>query len=294
MIHTVHGFHFHERMDRVRRSVYIEAERFLARFTDILLFQIQEDLEESYRYGIRARRANLKIGNGIDLHRYLTPSPPSECDPPVILMVARFESVKNQTMLLRAAGLLMTRGVQFQIWFAGCGDTLGQCRYQAGRLGLNNHVQFLGYVDDIGAIVRKASLAVLTSLKEGIPRGLLEPMASRVPVIATDVKGNRETVVHGQTGLLVPFNDDHALANAIEQLLKHRVMRRRMGAAAACWVRKHFDESQVVDRLLAIYDALLDRSQLQRQSNGVFRLQLARPFIRDGKQVHNPSVLEPM
>ena len=261
VVHTVHGFHFHSGMHPLRQRIYATAERLLTRYTDLLLFQNQEDLDESVQFGIRAKYGSVKVGNGINLRAFDDLRRAQPGDPPIVLMIGRFEPVKNHVMLLQAATRLVERGVKFQLWFAGGGPLFEQHRQLAQSLGLGDHVKFFGYVTDVVDLVRQASIAVLPSIKEGIPRGLLEPMAAGVPVIATDVKGNRETVVNGETGLLIPLGESQALAMSIERLLKDHSLRDRMGGAASRWVRSQFDEDQVVDRLLNIYDSLVDRAK---------------------------------
>jgi glycosyltransferase involved in cell wall biosynthesis len=231
----------------------------LTRYTDLLLFQNQEDLTESLRHGIQARWGNLKIGNGIHLGQ-LVRMDRQEQDPPVVLTIGRLEPVKNQAFLLRAARRAADRGARFQLWFAGAGPLLESHRRLAASLGLADRSRFFGYVSNVPDLIRQASLAVLPSIKEGIPRGLLEPMAAGVPVVASDVKGNRETVCHGKTGWLVPLDDDEALAQTLHIALADRELRQRMGVAAAQSIRENFDEDRVVDRLMDVYESLVARS----------------------------------
>lgn len=256
-IHTVHGFHFHSGMPRWRQRIYAAAEKMLTRYTDLLLFQNQEDLNESLQFGIKAPLGNLKVGNGIDLSTFGAPSTEPKADPPIVAVIGRFEPVKNQAMMLRVARILADRGLKFEIWFAGAGPGLEQHRQMAAQMGLSEQTKFLGFCSDVGALVRRASIAALSSVKEGIPRALMEPMAAGIPVVATNVKGNRETVVHGETGFLVPLNDDLAFADALQKLLGDPALRERMGSAASQWVRQSFDENLVVERLLDVYDSLL-------------------------------------
>jgi glycosyltransferase involved in cell wall biosynthesis len=257
IVHTVHGFHFHAEMDAIRHRLFVAAERFLTRYTSTLLFQNRDDMREAAEFGIIAAQGNVFVGNGIDLRPFAN-SPLIKPDtPPAILMIGRFEPVKNQGMLMRAARILLERDVQFRLYFAGTGPTLEQHKRLAARLGLADRVEFFGYLNDLPALIRRSSVAVLTSVKEGIPRGLLEPMAAGVPVIATDVKGNRDTVPTPVTEWLVPLNDDVALADRLEQLLTDASLCRRMGQTAAAWVRSRFDEEMVVQRLIEVYERLL-------------------------------------
>src|SRR5262249_60737623 len=84
----------------------------------------------------------------------------------------------------------------------------------------------------------------LTSIKEGLPRALMQAMAVGVPVVATNVKGNREVVRHGKTGFLVPLDDADALAHCLARLLESPGLRRDMGAYAAQHARRHFGEDR--------------------------------------------------
>jgi len=119
--------------------------------------------------------------------------------------------------------------------------------------GLAGAVEFLGYRYDVPELTAAADVAVLTSVKEGIPRALMQAAAVGVPVVATDVKGTREVVANAQTGFLVPLDDAETLAERLGRLLDDAELRRQMGARAAQYAREHFDEEQVVQRLVRVY-----------------------------------------
>jgi glycosyltransferase involved in cell wall biosynthesis len=124
-------------------------------------------------------------------------------------------------------------------------------------LDLQWAVEFLGYRYDIPELTAASDVAVLTSVKEGIPRALMEAMAVGVPVVATDVKGSREVVVDGTTGFLVPLDDEVALADRLALLLARPALRRSLGAGGIAHARAHFDEEAVVDRLVQMYRVAL-------------------------------------
>ncbi len=114
-------------------------------------------------------------------------------------------------------------------------------------------MRFLGYHDDVPGVLAQAGIAVLTSIKEGLPRGLMEPMAMGLPVVATDVKGNRQVVVEGKCGFLVPLDDHVTLAQRLTLLIDDLDLRRRMGQDAYQRARENFDERNVIHNLLNIY-----------------------------------------
>jgi glycosyltransferase involved in cell wall biosynthesis len=251
-IHTTHGFHFHERMGRLQRAPYVAAERILSRACDVLLCQNREEEAELARMGIAPKGGVIHVGNGIDLSQF----PPRAALPrnprPVLLCVARLEAVKNQMMLFRALARLAP-DVRPLVQCVGDGPLRARYEAELREMGLADDVRFLGYRYDIPELTAAADAVVLTSIKEGIPRALMQAMAVGVPVVATDVKGSREVVVDGETGYLVPFDDDAALADRLATLLADEQLRRDMGARAVVHVRRHFDEAQVTQRLVDVY-----------------------------------------
>ena len=102
-----------------------------------------------------------------------------------------------------------------------------------------------------------ADLFLLTSLSEGISVTLLEAMAAALPIVATDVGGNSEVVVHGQTGLLAPRGDADGLAQAIVTLLRDPAERQAMGQAGRRRLLEQFTQQQMHDRYAQFYDQML-------------------------------------
>ena len=125
------------------------------------------------------------------------------------------------------------------------------------RLGLESVVRLAGERDDVGELLAGADLFVLSSRSEGLPLSILEAMAAGLPVVASSVGGVPELVVEGETGLLVPPGDPHALAAAMERLLDDPALRRRLGAAGRTRVSEHFDLAVARRAHLDLYRALL-------------------------------------
>lgn len=250
-IHTTHGFHFHQNMPAVRRVPYVAAERWLARWCDLLLCQNEEEIADIRQLGINPRHGVHHVGNGIELTQFQPrPAPPVNARP-VILCVARLETVKNHGMLFDALERLRSYAPIVQL--VGDGPLQAQYEAEAARRGLTENLQFLGYRYDVPALTAAADVVVLTSLKEGIPRAIMQAMAVGVPVVATDVKGTREVVRNGRTGYLVPLGDAAALATRLQEIFDSPALRRELGAAAVAQARQRFDEEVVVARLVEIY-----------------------------------------
>jgi glycosyltransferase involved in cell wall biosynthesis len=263
VIHTTHGFHFHENMSRLQSLPWVEAERRLARMCDVLLCQNREEVGLIHRFGLQPRQGVYHVGNGIDLKQFAPRTGMPSNERPTLLCVGRLEGVKNHPMLFKALAALRGRGPVL-LRLVGEGPLDAEYKEQLRREGLADDVEFLGYRYDIPELTAAADVVVLTSLKEGIPRALMQAAAVGVPVVATDVKGTREVVVDGETGFLVPLDDVDALVDRLGALLASETLRREMGAAAVSHARAQFDEDRVAERLARIYRmALRGRSLAQ-------------------------------
>jgi len=148
------------------------------------------------------------------------------------------------------------------------GDTLDSDRDQKAKQtlrrliysnGLASRVIFTGFVDDVPRLMAAFDLFVLPSHREGMPRTVIEAMAAGKPVVATNIRGCREEVVHGGTGLLVPAKDPQALADAIIQILCNPQEAKKMGEAGRKRAEEFFDEQQVLDRQVEVYRRLVER-----------------------------------
>jgi len=146
------------------------------------------------------------------------------------------------------------------------GDTLKTDRDQRTRKRirrfidinkLGNKIIFIGFRKEIYQIYKIMDVFVLPSHREGMPRTILEAMASGKPVIATNIRGCREEVIDGVTGLLIPVKNSTALAAAIKKLLLDKSLADKMGLAGYKRAQDSFDENQVLDKQMEIYQRLI-------------------------------------
>ena len=120
-------------------------------------------------------------------------------------------------------------------------------------MGLRRQVIFTGLLEDPVRIYPALDLYVSASLKEGLPLSVVEAMGAGLAVVATDVPGHRDVVVHGKTGMLVPSEDPLALAGAISSLLADPERRRRMGEAGRRRAQEEFMIEPMVERTAEVY-----------------------------------------
>ncbi len=185
------------------------------------------------RRGIPRDRIEV-IPNGVDLD-VLSPLAPDERFPePTLLYLGRLNRYKRIDLLLQAVASLVERGTSCRLLVAGRGDDQSRLEALRASLGLEEHVEFLGFVSeaDKRELLRRSWINVLTSVKEGWGISNLEAAACGTPTIASDVPGLRDSVVHGRTGFLVPHGDVESLSRRIGELLGDNEKRARLGHGA--------------------------------------------------------------
>jgi glycosyltransferase involved in cell wall biosynthesis len=169
--------------------------------------------------------------------------------------VARLSPEKDHATLLRALALVRKTYPDVRLVLAGDGPERPRLESLAGDLGVASAVEFLGQVADVRPLLSSIDVFVQSSHVEGLPVAVLEALAACRPVIATDVGGNREAVVDGECGYLVPPSHPEALAAAIARVLADPVGAAAMGRRGRQHVQAQFGREAMVRRTLALlYD----------------------------------------
>ncbi|MBN8441210.1 MAG: TIGR03088 family PEP-CTERM/XrtA system glycosyltransferase [Thauera sp.] len=221
------------------------------------------------RVGIAAARV-ARICNGVDTARFhpaahaRTPIPGCPFgDPAQVLFgtVGRLQSVKDQLTLVRAFARLVARGGpggdQARLVIAGDGPLRPQVEAEVRASGCADRIWLAGERKDVPDVMRGLDVFVLPSLSEGISNTILEAMASGLPVVATDVGGNGELVVAGETGALVPASDPAAMADALMCYADDAALRQSHGAAGRKRVEADFSLDGMVERYTRLYRSFL-------------------------------------
>jgi glycosyltransferase involved in cell wall biosynthesis len=199
--------------------------------------------------GIDVKRLQVKKDNAL-LSEF-------ESSGAIITSVARFEWPKDHKTLLLALNILKKKGLEFFCLLIGEGSLKKETLELCDELELKERVCFLGSRNDIPQIFSISDIFLLTSIFEGIPISIMEAMAARLPVVATDVGGISELVDDGKTGFLVPIGDSLAVANKIEKLLLDSSLRVMMGNAGLEKIQKEFSIDRLVNEMEEIYTHLL-------------------------------------
>ncbi len=271
VVNTCHGLYFTETDPWAKRTILLLLEGIAARFSDAELVQSEEDLDRLVRRHVYPRRRTRLLGNGVDLGRFrpdaLSDAERTELrareidardDQIVVGMVGRLVAEKGLLELFDAARRLDDRYVVVVIGPDDPEKPDALDRRTVGDAAAQG-VRFLGMRDDVDRLYGAMDLFVLPSWREGFPRAAMEAAASGLPVIASDVRGCRQVVDDGVTGLLVPVRDGGALADAIRTLGDDPERRRVMGKAAINRASTSFDESRVVEIVLETYRSIAGR-----------------------------------
>jgi glycosyltransferase involved in cell wall biosynthesis len=178
---------------------------------------------------------------------------------PVVGNVAALAAHKGQRYLVAAAAHVVRELPDTRFLIIGDGELREPLERQIRDLGLERHVLLAGFRTDVVGILKSLDLFVMSSVTEGLGSAILEAMACRRAVVATRAGGIPEAVADGTTGLLVPPQDERALAGAIVSLLKDPARRTRFGEAGRARVLEAFSVEQLVSRTTAVYERWLQR-----------------------------------
>lgn len=242
------------------------------RRSPVVFFQNAEDRDLFVgKKLVRMSQARLLPGSGVDLVRFQPPSQPrAESGGCTFLFVGRLLGDKGVRELVEAARLV--RAVEplatFQLLgFAGAANRTAIREEELEGWERGGLIQYLGAADDVRPFLTAADAVVLPSYREGLPRSLLEAAAMARPLIATDVPGNREVVVHGTNGLLCEVRSASSLADALLRFIRLApAEKRRMGEASRRLAEERFSEEKVI---AAYLEAIREVAGLPAPTSGV-------------------------
>ncbi|MEQ1637570.1 MAG: glycosyltransferase [Methylococcales bacterium] len=211
----------------------------------------------------RFKRRIVSIKNGIDLDRFKRRNMHSQkalkselklsAEDRLIGIVARLNPVKNHRLLLEAFALVNTQLPHSALIIIGEGETRQELEHTVQTLNIASKVFFLGNRVDVQDLLAGLDIFTLSSDNEGYSLALLEAAATSLPLVATDVGGNRDIAKQGHTGLIVPAKDPVALAEALITLLKNPEQADFMGSNARAWVEKNASIQAMADAYELLY-----------------------------------------
>lgn len=202
----------------------------------------------------------------VDLARFTSGANKGDHGPAVLLYVGRLDEQKGLLDLIESLDILAQRGraqERLRVLLLGEGPLREELETLIGRRALASWVHLVGWQPNPAEWLAAADGLVLPSLWEGMPNVVLEAMAMRLPVIATEVEGSSELVQPGETGWLVPPGSPPMLAKAIDAFLENPRLRQDFGAAARHRVEADFSIDHMVEQYVELYRDLLATSRWQ-------------------------------
>ena len=263
IVYTAHGFYFHDEMPKCKYRFHVLLERLGGGLTDLLFTQSSEDASIAVTEGIVKQGNVAVIGNGVCVDVFTPANPerklrvraalglPGEAY--VVGVVARMVKEKGLVEFLDAAVQL---GQHFpNAHFLMVGERLAsdhdvsvEPELQEACKKLGSRLMVVGHRSDVTDLLGTMDIFCLPSYREGMPRSIIEAMMMELPVVTTNIRGSREEVIDGETGLLVPTHSSTALIQALGRLLADRNLSHRMGKAGRRRALELYDERRVVAR----------------------------------------------
>jgi glycosyltransferase involved in cell wall biosynthesis len=268
IMHTVHGWGFHDHMNPALRAFYIALERLMEPWTRPLISVSERTTGVGLAAGIGGRESYRLIRSGIPLDRF-RPDPlrreatraglglaPTDV---VVGSVGRLSPQKNPADFVRVAERLCRGRDRLRFIYVGDGPLRSDIETAVDAAGLTERVLLLGIRRDVPDLLRAMDVFILTSLWEGLPRVVLQSLATGVPVVAYDTAGIEEAVAEGMNGHLVHPGDIDAMATRLSTLVDDDALRASMSAAAVGELDRSFTEDAMIAGLESLYGTLTAR-----------------------------------
>ncbi len=170
-----------------------------------------------------------------------------------IVQLGSLDRRKGGDLLIEAAARLEQQRVPFQLWLVGEGPDRSFLEERIAKAGLHRRVHLAGHREDTGRILRASDLVVLASRREGMPLSLLEAICQGLPLVATDVDGVGEVLLHRRNGILVPPEDPDLLTWALQELIADPHLRVRYGRCSRLHYQEHHSLAAMTQATFSVH-----------------------------------------
>ncbi|WP_239720759.1 MULTISPECIES: glycosyltransferase family 4 protein [unclassified Mammaliicoccus] len=270
IIYSAHGFYFHEGMPSKKYKLFFNIEKYIGRyFTDYIFTQSEEDFEVAKVNNFLKNKNNyVHISNGIDIdNKFNVDKLPKSINTSlrdkygiqkndvVVSFIGRLVKEKGILDLLESINYLNAQNVKFLII-----GSLPQGERDTETLKLieeyknNKNIIFTGQVTNVNELLYMSDIFCLPSYREGMPRSIIEAMAMKNAVIATNIRGSREEVIHGKTGYLCNTNSSKEIASCIDDLVENKDKMNEFKENGLERARSLYDENKVIEKQLNVFE----------------------------------------
>lgn len=264
VIYTAHGFHFYKGAPLRNWLLYFPAEKWLSKYTDVLVTINHEDYMRSKNY-FKSKKIVYIAGVGMDIKTFSNVNIEKmtkklELGLPeksfLILSVGELNKNKNHETVIRAISKLGNPDVYYII--CGKGPLEKYLRSLSKELKVESQVILLGFRNDITEICKAADVFAFPSYREGLPLSVMEAMTTGLPIICSEIRGNRELVVDGKGGHLIRQNNIDEYTKHLNQLINDPLKRKKFGDFNKEKV-KEFSADNVWEGIYEIYTDVYDK-----------------------------------
>jgi glycosyltransferase involved in cell wall biosynthesis len=273
VVHTFHGNVLSGYFDPVRARVFLALEQLLGRASTRIIAISERQRREIEKLGIARAPKLVQLPLGLDLGPFLAARRGALRrelgfgeETQLVGIVARLVPIKAVDAFIDAAALVAREVPTAQFVVVGDGELRGTLERLASDRGLGGRIHFLGWRADVAAVYADLDVVVLTSRNEGTPVTLIEALAARRAVVATNVGGVPDLIQPEEQGLLVPVGDARAVARAVGELLREPERRAILGAAGRERVYPAYDASTLVARIEALYTELIPAPAMKAEA----------------------------
>ncbi|MEB7768274.1 glycosyltransferase family 4 protein [Mammaliicoccus sciuri] len=270
IIYSAHGFYFHEGMPSKKYKLFFNIEKYIGRyFTDYIFTQSEEDFEVAKVNNFLKNKNNyVHISNGIDIdNKFNVDKLPKTINTSlrdkygiqkndvVVSFIGRLVKEKGILDLLESINYLNAQNVKFLIIGSlpqGERDT--ETLKLLGEYKNNRNIIFTGQVTNVNELLYMSDIFCLPSYREGMPRSIIEAMAMKNAVIATNIRGSREEVIHGRTGYLCNTNSSKEIASCIDDLVENKDKMNEFKENGLDRARRLYDENKVIEKQLNVFE----------------------------------------
>lgn len=258
IIYTAHGFHFFKGSSLLNWILYYPLEKVVSYFTDTIITINKEDYNRAVKK-MKAKEIYYVPGIGVDTKKLINTTvdkfkKKSELGLPkdsiVLLSVGELNKNKNHKIIINALARLNNTNVHYCI--AGEGKLYEKNKSLVNKLNLNEQVHFLGFRKDVNELCAISDIFCFPSFREGLSLSLMEAMASGLPIICSDIRGNSDLIVHDKGGYLCNPSSVDAFEDAIRTLIDNNIKRKSFGKYNKDIISM-FDITNVIDIIKRIY-----------------------------------------
>jgi glycosyltransferase involved in cell wall biosynthesis len=267
IIYGLHGVTFNDPMSSLKRNFFIYLEKFTVGVSDRIV-AVSEDVIYHYHKNNIGRAIPFKVvRSGIEIEDFVKKASFTSEDKAklrarynigsedlVISNVGRFSFSKAQRYTIESFARLKKDIKNIKLVLVGEGELLKECETLASSLGVKDDVIFTGYTGKVGEVLSITDVFMFTSLREGLPRVVVEASLMKIPVVAFEVEGIREIITDKVSGFIVKQYDTDTLTSNAKKLLEDGPLRREFGEAAYAHVKSQWDANIMADELRKIYN----------------------------------------